>query len=247
MYRAAFILALSCGLVTPAMAGNWNIGIGGLAAPNPYIGNGGTKTTILPFFFYEGERFFVELDQAQYQVFDNGTISVGLIGLLRFQGYEPDDNAALAGMQRRNTSLDAGGSIAYTNRLGTLSFTALTDISDTHEGDELVLSWEIPFTVGKNWLLSPSVGMSWKSDDLIDYYYGVTGVTSREARPGRPAYQGQSSADGFVGLGVFYNLSSHWTAIAQFNYETLSKRITDSPIVEDDNQWYGFLGVVYEF
>ena len=35
MYRAAFILALSGGLVTPAMAGNWNIGFGGHAAPNP--------------------------------------------------------------------------------------------------------------------------------------------------------------------------------------------------------------------
>ncbi|MEC4678335.1 MAG: MipA/OmpV family protein [Nitrospirota bacterium] len=243
-FRIVFIIALSHSLSLAASAKGLSVGIGGIVAPNPYIGSGGTKTAIVPFFYYEGERLFVEADRIQYQIFDKKVFSIGLISAFRFQGYDPKDNRALAGMQERKAALDVGLVGTYISDLGIFSLTALTDFSETHQGDELGLSWEVPFPMGKNWLINPSFGLTWQDKDLIDYYYGVSNA---EARAGRPAYQGKSSRDWFVGLGIFYELSQDWSVISQFTVQSLSNSITDSPIVDDDNQWSGFFGVVYEF
>lgn len=241
--RLLIAVLLGNGIITSVHAENWHLGIGGIAAPNPYIGGGGTQSAVLPFAFYEGDRLMVEPNRIHYSWFKHHGFTISAMAMLRFQGYDPADNAALAGMQKRRSSLDGGVALAYTNDLGTFSLTGLTDISDTHQGDELIASWGIPFTVGRNWLLNPTVGISWKSERLIDYYYGVR---VSEVRPGRPAYSGRASTDAFVGLDIFYRLTGKWTAIAQFNYASLSNHIANSPIVVDDNQWYGFLGLAYE-
>ena len=124
-----------------------------------------------------------------------------------------------------------------------VSLAAFADILDRSDGREARLSLFFPFERG-SWSITPSVGASWQDDDLIDYYYGVR---PEEELPGRPAYEGESTVNGHVGINLMKRFESGWMFVTFFNLESLGSEISDSPIVDDDFAASGVVGFVYNF
>jgi len=122
---------------------------------------------------------------------------------------------------------------------GLLGLSVVTDALGRHRGHELEFSYTRPFSL-VDFDFFPSMGMRWRSQDLVDYCYGV--------RPDeRPGYAGSSSLDAFVRLSVRRMITSRWSLQASVQYEWLDGSIADSPIMDANHEASLLIGMCYSW
>ncbi len=143
----------------------------------------------------------------------------------------------------RNIAVDGGLELIYSDDWGDLQLQMLSDLSFTHKGFEVWASYSY-FWRHKNWRITPSFGINWKSSNLLDYYYGVR---PEEIRHNRPAYQASSGFNSFARLSVSYQIDENWGIVGVAEYENLSRSIRRSPLVDRSSSETLFIGVMYRF
>jgi len=217
-------------------------GIGVVITAKPYVGVD-AEAYIIPFINYTQGQFFVRGPSVGYRFIQTDSFALDAIGKWRFDGYDEDDSRDLEGMSDRHMTVDGGAAVSLFGDWGTLKLTALTDMLSEHDGQEITLAYSKEFTQDKI-TITPSIGLSWQSSNLLDYYYGVE---ANEARAGRAAYDAGSDLAWYIGLGGEYKLDEKWTAMAGVVYEKHGSEITDSPIVEDNYSLGIFTGLTYKF
>lgn len=226
-------------------------GLGVVVAPKPYKGYD-DEVFLIPLILYESGNFYARgknlgytLMERDVSIFDRQmTWSFDIIGELRFDGYEDDDATIFRGMDDRDWTIEAGLATQIRDReLGFLRFGWLMDILSRHEGHELRLTYGKRFQMDKLGL-TPSVGFSWESSEVIDYYYGVR---SSEAIVGRPAYSPGADITWFTNLQVTYEIDERWSLFSLVGWEFFGGDVKDSPLVDDDNSFSGIFGFLYEF
>jgi outer membrane protein len=230
---AAFLLY--CCFATAAHAqdeerpGPWHLGVGAVALDQPYVG-GDTEFNGFPVIGYLGERLQVFGPRANYLLVGNETFSLKADASVRFSGYDPDDSAALQGMDERDVTLEAGFTLSARGELGEVELSVLTDVLNRHSGQEAVLRYG--YEIGDGSLtVTPFAGLRWISSNLADYYYGVR---QEEATVARLAYSASSATSPFVGVSARYRLTSRWTLFGMLASQRLADGLRESPIVEDD-------------
>lgn len=154
-----------------------------------------------------------------------------------------DKNPESVEIPKRSFAIDGGLEIMYTDTWGDLQLQILSDISFTHKGFEVWASYAYPWKHG-NWRVVPSVGINWKNSNLLDYYYGVR---NSEANFSRPAYKASSGFNSFAKLSVSYRINDNWGIVGVAEYESLSRSIRHSPIVDRQGIETLFIGVMYNF
>jgi MipA family protein len=207
----------------------WHLGVGGIVQDQPYAGVG-SETTGFPVIGYFGERLQVFGPRANYLLLGNDTFSLKADAIVRFSSYEPEDSAALQGMEERDMTIDAGFTGTAEGDWGELELGVLTDVLDRHSGQEVRLSYG--YELGdRNLSVTPFVGLRWMSADLSNYYYGVRPA---EATLARPAYEVPSTTSAFVGATARYRLGGRWSVFGTLAWQRLDDAVSESPIVEDD-------------
>lgn len=230
--------------ITPflASAGEWGIGAATGYFQPPQSGIEGQHLA-LPYFTYQGERLNIDLGAISYTLSQSEAIKISLEGELRFEGYEPDDSPALSGMEKRSPSFDAGIGVASPVLDGEMKVMILGDLIGTHEGYEARAQYQIQYMFNR-WVFAPAVGVSWLDKSLVDYYYGVQ---QSETTPNRTYYSGNASTNPFVELGFGYSFSDHLELTGGVKYVRLGKRITASPIVDQEYDASAFSALQYKF
>jgi outer membrane protein len=254
MVRAILLSAAVVGL----LAGTWcrgaEQGAEDKKKPTIYLGGGtmvtskpyksvGTRLYPVPILAYEGKRLYVRGVAGGYRLFTGEGWSIGPVIQPRFDGYNEDDSPALAGMGRRDWSVDAGVGLSWLTGVGLFGLSYVTDLLGKHDGQEIEFSDTVLF----KWMgfdVIPSAGIRWKTRSLVDYYYGVKPA---EARVGRPAYEGDSALDPFARLALRRELSERWSLLTAVQYEWLDDEIADSPIVDADFDASFMVGVLYSW
>lgn len=223
-------------------AGEWGLGIG-VAAQSPPQQGIDTQVVVLPFPSYEGEHLSLGFGTIGYALTSSERFRFAVEGQLRFDGYDPDESQALAGLEERDATLDAGFSFTAMNDWGIASFKVMADALGVHKGYEISASYQYPMQF-KHWTLIPSIGLNFPSAELVEYYYGVRPT---EVIDGRPAYSGKSVVNVTVGLSVMYALASNWEIVGGAEYTRLGEGITDSPIIAEDSEVIAYTALVYRF
>ena len=223
-------------------AGEWGLGVG-VAARKPPQQGAENEVVGMPFPQYEGERLSLTFGSVGYSLTNSDRFRIALEGQLRFDGYDPDASTALAGMEERDVTLDAGFSITTGGSWGIASLKILGDALGVHEGYEISASYAYPMQL-KRWTIVPSIGLKLPSSELVDYYYGVE---IEEVTDGRPVYSGRSVVNTSVGVNVVYKIADHWQVIGGAEYVRLGDGITDSPIIERDYDTGVYSALVYLF
>ena len=218
------------------------VGAGAVISSKPYDGVD-SKVYPVPMFGYEGERLYLRGISGGYRLFQRGGWSIGPMLRPRFEGYEADDSDALTGMDDRDLTLDGGVDLSLKTNWGMFGVQVMTDLLGEHDGQELEASYMALFPYAGFYFV-PSVALRWRSDDLVDYYYGVR---ASEARAGRPAYSPGDAISPVARLAIRRKLSDHWGFLLAFQYEWLDDEISDSPIIEDDTMISLLLGATYTF
>ena len=236
------LIALNTLASAPVAAGEWGIGLATMAQQTPQIG-ADTESLLLPYFRYQGEHLRLDLATIGYAWQVSDTVEIAAIGEFRFDGYDPADSDALTGMAKRRPAFDAGISAAHMADWGILRLDALHDITRTHSGYEFRAAYQYPFQSGPL-LLAPSIGVSWQSRSLTNYYYGVR---AGEASANRPAYATGAATNVFAELAVSYALGEKFELLGGASYTRLDKGIRRSPVIEHDERTMAFAAVLFKF
>jgi outer membrane protein len=125
----------------------------------------------------------------------------------------------------------------------TLQAQWLTDISGVHEGEEA------RFAVARHYYrdrhsLSVSLGASWQSAELINYYYGIL---RDEVTLADHAYSTDAGISTIARLDWGYSINDRWSLRFTGIYRQLADEIHLSPIVTEDEVITAFIGGVYHF
>ncbi|MDQ2075732.1 MipA/OmpV family protein [Marinimicrobium sp. ABcell2] len=119
----------------------------------------------------------------------------------------------------------------------------LTDVTGVHRGEELRFALSSSQYYGEH-RFGVAGGFSWKSADLLEYYYGVR---ADEATERLPAYEPNSGVTPFVRLSWGKAVNRHWRWQGSLQYDYLSRSVRNSPLIEDSEVVQVFIGGVYHF
>lgn len=165
-------------------------------------------------------------------------------GVLAIQGlgYGSGQSPALAGMSRRNWTVQGG--VSSGRDLGKYRFDigAQTDLLGEHDGQEYELKLARLFRWDSFYLL-PQVEVTYQSSDLVNHYFGVTAA---EAIPGRPQYQPGAAVTWGTVLEWGWKWHSRWFVSASAKVEWLPSEIRNSPVVSENTMWSFMTTLAYD-
>lgn len=204
---------------------HWGLGAGVGVEPSPYRGDS-AKVTPIPLFYIENKwisAFATRLDLKVGQ-WNGVTLALrGRVGIL--EGYRASDAPILNGMPNRNSlTFWYGPVVGWHTGFGTLTGSYLLG---GNKGQQASVEFKKAFELGK-WTIEPHADATWYADKYVDYYYGVT---SSEARAGRPAYNGSSTVNTSIGTRVAYQVAPRQSLSLDVQVTHLGSGISDSPLV----------------
>ena len=206
-----------------------------------------------------GDRFFFDNGDLGFTFSDNDRVTASLVARVnsdrvffgrtdtRFVTVDaagmPLSEAILFEVPDRSYATELGIEVLADGSWGHLQMTAHHDISGKHEGFELYVDYGYGWR-NQRWYLEPSFGLSYKSDAMNDYYWGVR---EDEAGPALPAYVAGDGVNAHVRLALSYQVSRHWTFSLVGEFERLNDSAAASPIVDDRNVFGYFAGFGFRF
>lgn len=220
----------------------WSLGIAVISSPEPYV-DADNETIVVPALSITAGRFSFRGIAAAWRLGEWGDLEAEALLRARFSGYDAEDSPFLEGMEDRRKSADLGVALAWERERFGLRLTPAVDVLGRSDGVEVALEAFVPLRLGPA-RLEPRLGAAWQSADLVDYYYGVR---PEEARPGRPAYRGESTVNATAGLFLFTPLARRLLFQGFLRLERLGPEIEDSPIVSDATALTAFGGISYRF
>ncbi|MFC3654075.1 MipA/OmpV family protein [Dyella humi] len=215
------------------------VGLGIVASDQGYAGQS-TQITPFPLIDYEGHRFFVRgaTGGAHLVKFDgvviDAIVTAGFTSInerdfsrtdLARRGVNRDD------LQDRKHSIDAGVAATWKSVAGQVRVVAKSDISGSSEGQEYSVEYGYPFHFA-GFKITPSVGATFLSRKVADYYYGIH---PQEVLRGVPAYEPGGSLISEVSVGLTRPIGEKWALMMSATYTSLPDKISHSPLVDSSH------------
>ncbi|MFT5756944.1 MAG: outer membrane protein [Alteromonadaceae bacterium] len=184
----------------------------------------------------------------------NGKIGINLV---KYQGLSIDlsvggdymgdtdrgDSKKLKDMKELDNVFTANIDLNYESDLGKLSFGYAQDISNKHKGHSLTAGYSYNIEFGR-FFVEPSVSVTYASDDVANYYYGVS---KADVTADRAFYRVDSTVNYEAGLMAGYVIDKNSMIIGFASITKYDKEIKDSPIVVDDTAMTYGLGYRHQF
>ena len=220
----------------------WSLGMGVAITEPGYVGVS-NQVTPLPLVFYHNGRFFFAGISVGYVPFNGRHYSFAILAKPRINRLSASESPQLAGIQRRQWSIDGGGRLSVFGDWGRLGAGVYTDLLHRYNGWEADLDYHYPIRMA-GWTLSPGIGVAWDNSPLTDYYYGVS---QAEVVPGRPAYSPGRATNPFVDVNLQVPVGKRWQFLGGMKYLHFASAIQNSPIVDRANTLTVFLALSYRF
>jgi len=233
---------------------------------NPVVRGADIPLLVIPQFSYYGKRVFIENLDAGVTLVGGNTQTLSLIaspGYDRVFFYRSDlQNIFLGGLPNTGAGgVGTGAPVGRTAQAAQKAFPSrprqitylagpewtfrlhhvtgqvdyLHEITGHNHGDEIRAALAVPVSESRN-PLTVSLGLTWKSAAIVNYYYGAPNV-----------YEGGAVVNPFVKLGYTRTLTRKWRLTALAQYELLGNSIADSPIVAQRHVATVFVGTTYGF
>jgi outer membrane protein len=242
-----------------AVVGRWEISasIGVGERSNPVAGRSDIPLVVVPRISYYGKRFFLEnlelgftlheglsntfnlvatpgYDRAFFVRSDLQNIFIPFGATTAIPTSEPvalDGSNFAVGSRHTTYLLGPEWSFQYGAIAGQV--TALREVTGEHDGYEVRAAFAVPLLRSKSSLVVSS-GLTWKSEELVRYYYGVDRL-----------YEPDSALSPFIKLQFSRPISDRWRVSAFAHYEHLADDIADSPVVSENHVTTFFAGVSF--
>jgi outer membrane scaffolding protein for murein synthesis (MipA/OmpV family) len=223
---------------------DWTVDAGAMALFKPeYEGSDDYEFTWLPILDIRYKKTFF-LDPRRgigVYLLDRAGWRLGISAGYRF-GRDEDDSGDLRGLG----DVDGGVTANIFAEWKTGNFMVNTrfeqQFTEEDTGYLLDIGAGYTFRISKEFSLKPSVKATYAGPDYMGSFFGIS--KKQSSRSGLPAYEADAGIK-TVGtrLFVLYRLNRHWDVQCSASYKIL----TDSPVVKDENQFIGSLGLSYRF
>jgi MipA family protein len=254
------------------IVGQWEfaiaLGLGGRS--NPLVDGDDIPLLLIPKISYYGESIFFEDLTLGYTFHDRPSLMISAITTLNYDSLyfnrrdgrnifvDLSSEVALPGdaasgnsegqisvndINHRSTTLLAGIEFINYNSWGEFQLQLLTDINQISNGHQIGLNVLFPYNTYQ-WDISYELGIIWKSEDLVNYYYGIS---LEESNSLISPYFTEASLNSFLKFNMTRTLSKNWRTDILIKTEWLGKEITNSPLVEDKMVSTLFFGATYHF
>ena len=265
--RLSLIAVLACllvpgpGAAASADESRWRLGAAfgyGLRS-NPLVQSDDIPIYVDVDIAWFGERLFFDNGDIGLTLADNAALTASLVARLnsdrvffgntdtRFvtidlQG-EPLNQPVEFTVPERDYAVELGVELLMDGLWGQLQMSAFHDVSGTHDGFEIYADYAYGWRM-QRWYVEPSLGLSYKSAALNDYYWGVR---DGEVDFVVPPYAASAGTNGHARLMLGYQLSKNWTFSLVAEYERLNDEAAASPFVAERNILGYFTGFGFRF
>ena len=156
---------------------------------------------------------------------------------------DPPRYISVDDIAQRDWSLDAGLRTNWFNDNDRWSFTVIHDALGVHNGFSATGRYQHDFE-WQDWALATHLSVTYKSSNLIDYYYGI----SQRDTSDETLWYSAGSTFQFTG-GLLFNkpINQHWHWLGRIQITSLGSGMTDSPLVSKRYVTNMFFGVGYRF
>lgn len=257
-------IAFAALATTPAFAqeaggddgGLRGIGIGVIVQTQPYLENDDTRVNVIPSLAYDKGRIWISGKQLGLILTDpdsDGPWELSALLDYRFQGYNADESPVFEGMEDRDGTLEAGAVLTYDMGAARILTQGRVDVLDGHGGFDLLAQAEYDWMPAQYTQIKPYIGISFRSEDHVDYYYGVRedealvinnfagGVDTFD----RQAYAPGETVNPFIGIVARQALSRHLVVGIFAQHDFFPTEITDSPIIDPDVDGQTTVGIQF--
>ncbi|MDQ2139881.1 MipA/OmpV family protein [Alcaligenaceae bacterium B3P038] len=224
------------------VGGQWALGIGAVVVDKPYR-DFDREVLPLPLVSYENKWISATVPTFDFKLYSTDSLSFRLRARWSGDGYEAKDSPALTDMDKRKSSLWAGGAVTWKTDLANLSGEVLGDAMGNSKGMRAKLQIDRRFAAGK-FGLTPRLAAEWVDDKYVNYYYGVR---QSEVRDGRPFYEGKATTNLQFGLRMDYSPSRHHSVFVDVGATRFGRSVKDSPLVDKTTGTTLALGYAYRF
>ena len=201
-------------------------------------------TDFVPLYMYEGKRFYMHASRIGMKLEEHDGTGLDLLIDYRYEGFPSDRSpAVLAGMAKRESTIDMGMAYHHRAGIGNVDLEVLHDANHASHGTEVRGSYSIDIASGR-WHWRPALTLSRRSANLNNYYYGVRPL---EARATRPAYEPGAGNEWSFNLYGYYEMTQRWRLLGGVGVTRLSDGVRASPIVGDKPQVQALVGAAYDF
>ena len=201
------------------------------------------QATLVPLISYRSGPFFFSGAEAGVVAAQGNAYTLSFDLVPELNRVRASDSPQLAGLKTRDWTINGGVALSIQQSWGKASFTVLHDILDRNNGAAIRVNYSYPIRLATGSLI-PAIGLTWQSENLTSYYYGVSPA---ESLPSRSAYSPGSALNPTVRLGYFAPVSNKWLLGAQVGYTRFASAIADSPIVDRSGSLSGMILFMYSF
>lgn len=201
-----------------------------------------TVSSILPAFFYDNDKFYIEGDEAGFYLLNDDKNELRINAY--YDGSSFDPKGSLRTLKSRKWSAMAGTSYMRITRFGGFKAQIGTDILSRSDGTVGTLSYLAELKKG-DWSFYPELGFAWNDKKYNDYYYGVSAQEAKSA--GISEYHPKDSIQPYANINVNYKLNNTWNLFGGLEVNYLSNQQHNSPIVERRFDIEPSLGFIFKF
>jgi outer membrane protein len=235
------------------IVGDWTftLSVGAGGRTNPIEGNSDIPLVAIPRITYYGKRFFLENLDLGFTLHET---DANMFNVLATPGYDRvffhrndlqnvfvplEGPIGIGGadlkvpVPERHTTYLVGPEWMFHYRRFTGQLDALYEVTGEHDGYEVRAAFGVPLIESKSSLVA-SAGLTWKSAEVVRYYYGVEDI-----------YVPGAALSPFLKLSYSRPLSPRWSFNAFAHYEYFGNAIADSPLVSDEGSVTAFAGFVF--
>jgi outer membrane scaffolding protein for murein synthesis (MipA/OmpV family) len=192
-----------------------------------------------------------------YQLFVEDNWQLDLIAKAYMGGFDSEslieygggDDNLLAGLTER----EATGGIAlryshyFNDALFSIDFaygSSGDDVNDKHIDGLIVDSFYSYLLPYRNWDIYLGGGLTYFSQDIVDYYIGVS---PEESTDNRAEHTAKGGFRGQLEVYALYPLSASWSFNTGITHTIFSNNVKESPLVDTNQVTQVMLGVLYVF
>lgn len=201
----------------------------------------------LPIIQYESDRFYFKgIEGGMYLLkSQNHEITLGLGWIPAYFKASKSDDHQVRHLDDRETSLALTAGYAFkTEHLGRFDLTFAGDMLSKSNGFVAGAAYSYPFAITPSTMLVPSASITYMSEKVADYYFGVSAHEAR--RTGLERYVPDAGFVPALSLTARHQINERWSVYGTTGVKFLPNEVKDSPMTEDDStQWTFGVGVAY--
>jgi len=179
-----------------------------------------------------------------YSLFNNKQASVELVVKSLIFDVERTSIGAVAKIEERTDDVNLGLRGSYFFKDAFVQLELVKDLAEAHNGltGALHLGHQRQWY---NWDIYGLAGLRYFSDEVVNYYFGVSPTESVDGADTNAGYQGSSAVMPSILFGADFPLAENWTFNLKAEYTHFPESIADSPLTQGSDSLVAGAGIRY--